>query len=136
MDDFVKFAQKNPNVLVVGLILVVVLAVVGGYLGSYVREVHLDISGKPTSITTQENTGYIFSVASSTGEGYFVVANNGNVGVNVVDPKVNFEVNGLIRAWWAFPPQCTKNIEGAFTYDRTTHHFVGCDGLVWRILDN
>lgn len=136
MDEFEKLIQTYPKAFISGLLLVSLVAVVAGYAGASLRQVHIDLEGKPGPISTQENTGYIFSVASSTGEGYFVVANNGNVGVNTDAPEVNLDIAGLLRSRWAFLPPCTKDIEGAMTYDRTTHHFTGCNGHDWRILDN
>jgi hypothetical protein len=83
---------------------------------------------------------YIFSVASSTGDTYFLVANNGNVGVNTLTPATTLDITGTIRAEHAFAPKCTAALEGAMLYERLQKHFIGCmphgAGYDWHVLDN
>lgn len=123
--------NKGMSKRVFGSIFAVALVagIIGGYLGSRLSQ--LPISSSPV------NAGVpIFAVASSTGDVFFLVNSDGHVGVNTLQPATNLDVTGIFRAWWAFVPPCTLEIEGAFTYDRTTHHFVGCNGHDWRVLDN
>jgi hypothetical protein len=123
----VQFAKIHPKAVFAVGVLVAVAGFLGWYFGSHIGVLQ---------VNKENDSGMIFSVASSTGNTFFVVANDGNVGVNTLTPKTNLDVVGLIRSTYAFVPKCTKEIEGAFAYETTSHHFVGCNGVEWRILDN
>lgn len=111
---------------------VIAVALFAGFAGGYLG---VRLSQQPLSTSAVNTGGPILAVGSSTGNVFFVVNNDGNVGVNTLKPAMNLDVTGIFRAWWAFVPRCTGDIEGAFTYDRVTHHFVGCNGHDWRVLD-
>lgn len=136
MEEFSDVLRKNPRFLFVGVAFFVILSFLAGYLGSYTRTVQLDLNDDSSPIFSTENSNYIFSVASTSGYSYFEITRDGKVGINTLDPKTELDVEGSIRVWGAFPPTCTKEIEGAIRYDGVTKHFIGCNGADWRTLDN
>ncbi len=77
----------------------------------------------------------IFQVASSTGDVYLTVTSDGLVGVNNTAPTTALDVRGVIRTYASSTPSCTTAIEGAIVYSGWQKHFFGCNGSVWKQLD-
>lgn len=60
----------------------------------------------------------------------------GKLGVNTASPATTVDVSGLIRAYQTSTTTCSTTIEGAFFYSSANKHFWGCNGTVWKQLDN
>ena len=80
----------------------------------------------------------IFSVASSTGDTYFTVAANGNVGVNNQVPATALDVYGMIRTYSGAQTMipCTTALAGTIQFSGYYQHFYGCNGGKWLQLDS
>ena len=87
-------------------------------------------------IDRENDNEAIFAVASSSGQVYFSVTANGNVGIGSDVPMVTLEVAGPIRLTRESQMDCTPAIEGAISYNPNNQHFWGCAGTDWRQLDD
>jgi hypothetical protein len=74
---------------------------------------------------------------------YFVIANDGKVGIGVLNPAAaQLEVNGEIKIMSSSLGTCNASKEGAIAYQSgLPGHFYGCaktsgGGYVWKFLDN
>ncbi len=122
-------AMISPMRLSILALLLALLALAFSYAAYRNSAANIAAENAPTA-------GPIFSVATSTGETYFIVNGNGRVGVGTLDPATALDVYGMIRTYSATSTACTEALAGAIEYDAWATHFFGCDGRRWRKLDN
>lgn len=115
----------NPNQYT---LLIIVLVIFGGALW---YESHYG----GIQVNSESGTDAIFEIASSSGKTYFLVTNNGNIGIGTDAPMVTLEVAGPIRLTRESQMGCTAAFAGTISYNPNNQHFWGCDGSVWRQLD-
>lgn len=114
------------------ILILAALAVLGVGTSLYLfwQSAHLQVGSQNTS-------GPIFSVASSTGESFFTITGDGKVGIGSTseNPAVALEVAGPIRMTSKSSVPCSSAIEGTIAYNPDNKHFWGCNGSAWNVLD-
>jgi hypothetical protein len=106
-------------------LLIVVVGIGGWYVGSR----HSPVG------TGADTSGPIFSVATSSGETYFIVGADGKVGVNTPSPVTTLDVFGSIRVLETATTTCDGGRAGTILYNAGNQKFWGCNGTEWHRLD-
>jgi len=107
-------------------------------LGALVVSMAWHLSGNLSGITidSEDTSGNIFQVASSTGDNYFTVTADGKIGIRNQAPTTALDVYGVIRVYDDVSYECTLAIEGAIHYRGQDKRFWGCNGTSWQRLDS
>lgn len=121
------YLMKNKMHIIITGLVIVVLA-----MSAYLiwQSMHFQVASQNTS-------GPIFSVASSTGETFFTITADGKVGIGSTseNPTTALEVAGPIRMTTKSSVSCSAAIEGTIAYNPDNKHFWGCNGNSWNMLD-